>query len=231
MDAATSLRELRKSRGWSQAEAARHLRVSQPYLSLLEAGERPLTPHLRRLLLQRLKLPPTVLPLPASLDDWPPFTNEAFVRYLSALGYPPYSYVKPHPRPENPTALLLWTLNAPDAEPRLVEGLPWILLSYPDLDLDWLLREAKLHDLQNRLGFFVQLAHTVATTNGRYASRAAALADLLQTLEHSRLAREETLFREATTAKQLEITRVLRGPEAAHWNLVTLWKPEALRYE
>jgi transcriptional regulator with XRE-family HTH domain len=226
-----SLRDLRKANGWSQLEAARHLHVSQPYLSLLEKGERPLTPDLLRRLRHALGLPPTVLPLPDSLDDWPAFSNEVFVRHLSALGYPPFSYVKPHPRPENPTALLLWTLNAPDAEARLVEGLPWILLSYPELDLDWLLREAKLHDLQNRLGFFVHLAHTVATTNTRFASRAEPLAALLETLEHSRLAREETLFGEATTAKQLEITRALRGPEAAHWNLVTLWKAEHLNYD
>jgi transcriptional regulator with XRE-family HTH domain len=230
MDAATSLRELRKARGWSQVEAARHLRVSQPYLSLLEAGDRPLTPHLRRRLLHALKFPPTVLPLPASLDDWPTFTNEAFVRHLSALGYPPFSYVKPHPHQENPAALFLWAL-ADSPEARLAEALPWILLAFRDLDLTWLVREAKLRDLQNRLGFLAHLAHAVARTHSRFKDRTEQLATLLKTLEPSRLAREETLFEPPLSPKSCEATRALRTPEAAHWNLLTLWKPEHLAYD
>ena len=227
----TSLRDRRKANGWSQAQAARYLRVSQPYLSLLESGARPLTPLLRRRLLRALRFSPTFLPLPDSLEDWPAFTNEAFVRHLSALGYPAFAYIKPHPRPENPAALLLWALTAHALEPRLVEGLPWVLLVFPDLDLAWLLRETKLRDLQNRLGFLAHLAHAVARTTPRFAHRVEPLAALLATLEPSRLAREEALFGEARSAKERDALRTLRTPEAAHWNLLTLWKPEHLHYD
>ena len=231
LSSASSLRDLRKASGWSQLEAARHLHVSQPYLSLLESGDRPLTPQLRRRLLRALKLPPTFLPLPVSLDDWPAFTNEAFVRHLSALGYPPFGYVEPHRRPENPAALFLWAVNASDLEARLAEGLPWILLTYEDLDLGWLVREAKLRDLQNRLGYLTYLARAVALKTPRFAHRAQGLTTLLKTLESSRLAREETLFEKPLTPRARAAVCALRTPEAAHWNLLTLWKPEHLSYD
>jgi len=226
----TSLRDLRKANGWSQVQAARHLRVSQPYLSLLESGDRQLTPQLRRRLLRALRLPPTFLPLPASLDDWATFTNEAFVRHLSALGYPAFAYIKPHPRPENPAALLLWALSADTLEPRLLEGLPWMLLAFPDPDVTWLVREAKVRDLQNRLGFLVHLAQEVARTDSHFTHRLQPLTDLLTTLEPSRLAREDTLCETPRSPTQNDAIRALRTPEAAHWNLLTLWKPEHLRY-
>ena len=52
----------RLNRNWEQFEAAEKLKVSQPYLSLLEAGKRPITEHLARRAVQVFKLPPTVLP-------------------------------------------------------------------------------------------------------------------------------------------------------------------------
>ncbi len=38
---------------------------------------------------------------------------------------------------------------------RLAEALPWVVLTYPDMDWPWLTREVKLQDAQNRLGFVV----------------------------------------------------------------------------
>jgi len=39
----------------------------------------------------------------------------------------------------------------------------WVLLKYPDLDWVWLLREAKVDDLQNPLGFLVSVARQLLT--------------------------------------------------------------------
>ena len=58
------------------------------------------------------------------------------------------------------------------------------------------MQRAKLHDLQNRLGFVVALARQVAERKEQ-ATTAATLAAVEQQLEPSRLAREDTLCRES----------------------------------
>jgi hypothetical protein len=171
------------------------------------------------------------LSLMNSLDDLPAFSNEQFVRNLSALGYPPFGYVEPHPRPENPAALLLWALGAPDLEARLAEGLPWLLLAFADLDVAWLIREAKLHDLQNRLGFLTTIAHDLAVAHPRFAHRAQALAQLLASLEPLRLEREDPLFEPPMSPSTRELLRQLQTPAAAHWNVLTYWKADHLNYD
>ena len=45
---------------------------------------------------------------------------------------------------------------------RVAEGVPWLVLRYVDIDRSWLTDNAKLRDLQNRLGFAVSLASGVA---------------------------------------------------------------------
>jgi hypothetical protein len=47
-------------------------------------------------------------------------------------------------------------------EVRVVEALPWLVAEYSDLDWAWLMREAKLGDVQNRLGFLVTLGRQLA---------------------------------------------------------------------
>ena len=53
------LRTARQSRGWTQARAAARLGVSQPYLAMLEAGQRPLTSAVARRAMRVYGLPPT----------------------------------------------------------------------------------------------------------------------------------------------------------------------------
>jgi hypothetical protein len=173
----------------------------------------------------RRKFPPH----PDSIAGWPPVTNEDFVRHLAAIGYSGLANVEPHPHPENPAAVLLWGLTAKTLEPRLVEGLPWILLAFSNLDMLWVGQQAQLRNLQNRLGFLVHLAYEVARPDPRVAHRTPILAALLKSIEPSRLAREEALF-EAPNEHECDRIRALRGSEAAHWNLFTLLKPEHLRY-
>jgi hypothetical protein len=59
-------------------------------------------------------------------------------------------------------------------EARVAEGLPWVVVRYPDMNREWLVREARARNLQNRLGFVVTL--------GRRATGRDDLQSLEQTL-------------------------------------------------
>ncbi len=48
-------------------------------------------------------------------------------------------------------------LRTPELDARVVKALALVVLTHPDLDWEWLTREAKVNDLQNRLGFLVTL--------------------------------------------------------------------------
>jgi hypothetical protein len=65
-----------------------------------------------------------------------------------------------------------------------VEALPWLLTTFQDqLDFGSMVRQAKLHNLQNRLGFLLQVAG-VDTPSGLLA---------VHELDRARLLREDTL--------------------------------------
>lgn len=219
------LRDQRERKGWTQAQAATRLGVSQTYLSLLENGRRPLSRRLVRKLQRLFAVPPTALPLGATnvQDDM-----QQVAEGLAALGYPGFAHFK-RDRPPNPAQLLFGALRTPDLEVRLGEALPWVVWQYPDLDWTWLVAQAKLHDLQNRLGFVVGLAREVATRKGPTAT-AGALANVAQRLEQSRLAREDTLCRESMTQAERRWLRQRRSGQAEHWNLLTGLVPEHLSY-
>jgi len=89
--------------------------------------------------------------------------------------------------------------------------------------------EAKARDLQNRLGLVVSLARRLAE-RGQGASQAAALAALEATLDRSRLAREDTLCRASMPEAERRWVREHRSEEARHWNLLTDWTVDAVRY-
>jgi len=216
----------RERRGWPQREAARRLGVSQPYLSLLERGQRPVTPALARRAARVFAVPPTVLPLSESVvaDE-----NAALVRSLASLGYPAFAYLRRGRPRRNPAEVLLSALAMNDCEARLVEALPWLLLEF-DLDSGWLVRQARLHNLQNRLGFVVSLARRVAEQAPRYRGRLQALRPLEAELERSRLAAEDTLCDASLGPAHRAWLRQARTPEAAAWNLLADWRLEHLRY-
>lgn len=219
------LRDQRERKGWTQAQAATRLGVSQTYLSLLESGRRPLSRRLAGRLQRLFAVPPTALPLGAMnvQDD-----VQSLAEGLAALGYPGFSHFKRGHR-ANPAQLLFAALRMHDLETRLSEALPWVVWQYPDLDWTWLVAQAKLHDLQNRLGFVVGLAREVAKRKGP-AATAEALAEVEQRLEQSRLAREDTLCRESMTQAERRWLRERRPGQAQHWNLLTGLVPEHLSY-
>src|SRR5947199_556875 len=163
----TDLKTGRLAKGWSQVEAAGRLKVSQSYLAMLEGGVRRMTPDLARRAMRVYDLAPTALP-PSELNVASNQTaSETLASDLAALGYPGLAYLRPRNwKPKNPGEVLLSALAREDLESRLVEALPWLVLKFWPLDRDWLVREAKLRDLENRLGFVVTLARGLAERAG-----------------------------------------------------------------
>jgi hypothetical protein len=100
-----------------------------------------------------LNLPATALPLRSGEVATPVSSRKRdFGAELGALGYPGFSYLRGRRR-RNPAKVLLEALNEPNLDARVAEGLPWLAMNYADMDWDWLVRNAKVHDRQNRLGF------------------------------------------------------------------------------
>jgi len=226
----SDIRTGRLAKGLSQVQAAARLKVSQPYLAMLERGERRLTPELARRAMKAYDLSPTALPPSHSGSSRQRMTPEALARDLAGLGYPGFAYLRPRKwKPRNPGEVLLTALAQEDLESRLVEALPWLVLRFWPLDQEWLIREARLLDLQNRLGFVVTLARRLAEGAGDQF-RAHAFKDLETVLERSRLAREDTLCRASLPEAERRWLAKHRPQEARHWNVLTDWTADALRY-
>jgi transcriptional regulator with XRE-family HTH domain len=223
------LKDGRRKAGLTQVEAAARLGVSQPYLSQLERGRRPVTPPLARGATALYRLPATALPMPAAVKAGAPADPARLARQLAGLGYPGFEHLRSGSR-ANPAAVVLEALLQPDLEVRLSEALPWVLLNYPQLDWQWLVDHSKLHDVQNRLGFVVTVARAVAARHAGFAHAETRLAEAEQRLERSRLAREDTLGRESMPAAERRWLVENRSPAARHWNMLTSLSDEQLSY-
>jgi transcriptional regulator with XRE-family HTH domain len=214
--------------GLTQSQAATALGVSQPYLSQLEMGQRPVTPELARAATTLYRLPATALPMPEPPSKGDVADAAQLARQLSGLGYPGFRHLRP--RKSNPAAVVIETLLQDDVETRLAEALPWVLLTFPDLDWAWLVRHAKLHDLQNRLGFVVAVAKGLASDRLEFVSTFTQLCAVEQQLERARLAREDTLCRESMPAAERRWLKEHRSALARHWNLLTGLTSDQLSY-
>ncbi len=222
-------RDGRLSAGWTQAEAAARLGVSQPYLSQLESGQRALTSKLARAATALYSLPATVLPMPESLDAALATDPAQLADQLASLGYPGLAHMRAQTK-VNPAAVVVAALLQRDLDTRLTEALPWVLVRYPDLDWPWLVRHAKLNDLQNRLGFVTGLARQLAAAHSEFAPALDRLSDAEQQLERARLAREDTLCRESMPAAERRWLTTNRSGAAKHWNLLTSLSPDQLSH-
>jgi len=225
---ALELKQTRRQRGWTQEEAALRLGVSQSYLALLESGKREFGPKLARKAVNVLKLSPMVLPPSEHLALRVKPQNLA--QQLASLGYPGFAYLRAAKK-RNPFEVLMTALAQDDLESRLTEALPWLLLHYSDTSSQWLVDQARLRNLSNRLGFVVTLAKGVSERQGdTHSKRYQALVCLEQQLAESRLDKEDTLCQ--SSLSQMERTRLkeTQPPEAVYWHLLTDWKPEHLQY-
>ncbi len=218
------LRDARRAAGLTQQRAARQLGVSQAYLSLIEGGHRPLPERLGKKVARLYRLGPAALTLRTLLDRQ---DSGSLAGVIAALGYPGFGYMRGK-RPDNPAGVILAAIAAEAVEVRIIEALPWIMLRFADLDWEWLIREAKLRDAQNRLGFLVSLARGVAEKR-RDPAVAGRLREVERVLERARLAREDALCQEQTDAER-EWLRRGRSADARHWNLLTDMSAESLPY-
>ena len=219
----SKLRKARHGRGWTQAELAQRLGVSQTYVSLLESGQRTVPRHVAAKLVTNLPLPATEVPVTSQTAPWP---ADTVARALGSLGYAGFAHLR-RARAVNPAELLLRTLSGPNVEARLVEALPWVVVQYPDLDWAWLVAQAKLNDLQNRLGFVVTLGRELAERQSNSLA-AQVLSTWEQRLAHSRLQREDAFANDTLTASERLWLKTHRSAEAAQWNLLSNMSVEAL---
>ena len=104
---ARDLSQGREKRGWTQAQAAARLRVSQSYLSRLEQGARPVPHDLARRAIKVYQLPATARPLAPANYEAVALTPAVLAAQLAALGYPGLAYRAPRRAPDNPAAVLL----------------------------------------------------------------------------------------------------------------------------
>jgi transcriptional regulator with XRE-family HTH domain len=221
------LKEARRRKGWTQVETAARLGVTQAYLSMLENGRRALPYRLARRVAEMLGAAPTTLPL--SEERLSELAGSGKLRSeLAALGYPGFAHLQGRWR-RNPAEVLLRALNEADLDSRVVEGLPWLALTYADLDWDWAVRNAKLLDRQNRLGFVTSMAHQLAE-KAADPGRPRKLKEYAAVLDRSRLVKEDTLCHDSLTETERKWLRQNRPAEAAHWNLLTDMKAENLPY-
>ena len=227
------LKEARVQRGWTQQQVARKLGVTQAYLSMLEHGHRVLPYSLTRKAVEVLQARPTALPLreatlgtPLDSEEGSEKGSERLRAELAGLGYPGFAHLRERRR-HNPAEVLLHALNESDMDSRVVEGLPWLVVRYADMDWDWLVQNAKVSDRQNRLGFVATLALQLAAKSTD-AQRSRKLTEYVRVLDHSRLVKEDTLCHDSLTEAERKWLRANRPAEAKHWNLLTDMKAENL---
>lgn len=219
-----AMKDARRSRRWTQARLARRLRVTQAYVSLLESGERPVPEALAVRVVGLLHLPPTDLP---HRDSDRPFDAEGSLSALAALGCPRLEHLSSGAS-LNPAEALFRALRSPQVEARTFEALPWLARRYPSLDWEWLVANAKQHNLQNRLGFVVSVARDLAEQDGDTVTVAA--------LDAQAAKLEAAVLREADDLG-LPLTRTERRwllehrpPQAARWNVLSSLTADALAH-
>lgn len=220
------LKSARTASGLTQQQAADRLSVSQAYLALLEGGRRPVTARLKSRIVDLYGLGPVALPL--DVRNLGVSDPSSLAAGLASLGYPGFRQPT-GVQPQNPATILLRALIAADVEVRVIEALPWLAIQYHNLDWDWLIREAKVRDVQNRLGFIVTLARQVAENRGNVDS-ARSLHQVEEILDRARLVREDTLCQQSLSGAERRWLRQTRPPEARHWNLLTDLRAQLLPY-
>lgn len=222
------LKQVRKQKDWTQEEAAKRLKMSQTYLSLVEKGKRPLTDKMIERAVRVFGLPASELPVKNDLTRSESFDEEQLASALAAIGYPGFSHLK-RARLKNPAEVLITVLNTGGLNERIVEALPWVVMNVAERNWKDVVAAAKMGDLQNLLGFVTSLARRVAEKRGE-RERAAALKKREDALAGSRLLKEDSFRPESLTETEKRWIRQNRTPEARFWNVLSDLKAEHLTY-
>jgi transcriptional regulator with XRE-family HTH domain len=209
----------RLSRDWEQQETAIKLKVSQPYLSLIEAGKRPVTEKLAQRAMRVFNLPPTALPIKHSVEKSKTKAGDILASQLAGLGYPKFSHLK-KTKNVNPATVLMSALAEDELDSRIVEALPWLVFNYSDMDWARVINSAKLSDAQNRLGFLLSLAFDLAKRS-KDENKTILFKELLSTLDSSRLVQNDSFRRKSLTDSEKAWLRKNRPKNARHWRVLS----------
>lgn len=223
------LRQFRKQKRWTQEEAARQLKLTQGYLSLLEKCERVVTDDLSERIVRVFGLGAVNLPVKKDLSQLAPASDERLTRELAELGYPGFSHMAGASRLKSPAEVLLSALSAGKLDARIAEALPWLVGQISATNWGKVIAAAKVKDLQNRLGFVTSLARIAAEKAGS-RKQAAVLIKREAMLASSRLLKEDTLCMDSLTETEKRWIRLNRTPEAEFWNVLSDLKAEHLNY-
>jgi DNA-binding XRE family transcriptional regulator len=225
---ALELRQARKNKGWTQQEAAARLGLSQTYLSLLEQGKRQVPKsRVQRLLSVYDSLSLLALPMRGQ-KEWAGMGDLKFAQQLGRLGYPGFAYMRARAT-WNPAELLVAALTKDKLESRTAEALPWLALAYSNMDWDWVVRQTKLRDVQNRLGFVLTLARSLSERMNDTAA-ANRLREVEKRLHASVLVRELTFCNEHMPTAERQWLKQNSTREARHWNVLSDLSPEHLSH-
>lgn len=222
------LKQFRKQKRWSQKVTAKHLKLTQGYLSLLEKGTRPLTEDLTDRAVRVFELPAANLPVKNDLARLLTTSDDNLTRELAAMGYSGFSHVKPS-RLKNPAEVLVAALGSGKLDARVVEALPWLVSQVPEMSWSKVVSAAKVKDLQNRLGFITSLARAAAEKRGE-KKKADQLKRREDALAGSRLFKEDTLCADSLTETEERWVRQNRTAEAEFWRVLSDLKAEHLSY-
>lgn len=219
----------RKERRLTQQTVAERLGVSQAYVALLEKGKRRFPDALARKAVSRLQMTPLALPFKEYTRN---LSSQYLAQQFASLGYPGFRSMRAAWK-RNPVQVLLDALGQDNLEARLTEALPWLLTSYGNMreaNRTWLVEQARLRNLTNRLGFVVTLAKEVLLRKGENTSERYHSLTVLETLlSESRLDREDTLC-QSLSPNEEQWLKETRPQGAAFWHLLTDWRPEHLQY-
>jgi transcriptional regulator with XRE-family HTH domain len=207
----------RKKAGKTQMDVALAVGVRQPFVCAVEKGHRPVTPAMSNWLYSVYPEALTATPL---RDSQTPQSSENLKERLGSLGYPGFAYMAGENGKADSLAVLLDALKTEDLDQRVTVALPWVLAHQTDLNWRKLTDEARLSNLQNRLGFLIEVT-VEAAKRVHLMDAAARLEPWLHWLREARLYREDTLCKKSMT--QVERRRLRRSrPQAARfWRLFT----------
>ncbi len=120
----------------------------------------------------------------------------------------------------DPLEFVLDALRTENLDQRVTDALPWVLVHRADLDYRRLTDEARLLNVQNRLGFLLEV--TVEAARKLHSDGTAArLEPWLVRLREARLYKEDTLCKRSLTQVERKRLRRSRPKAARFWRLFT----------